>query len=255
MDQWRNKVAIVTGASAGIGAAICRDLCKNQVIVIGLARREDRLEQLQTSIKSCQEEAQFHYHKCDLTKEEDILAAFEFVANKFGGVDVLINNAGVFHNSSFFDEDNLVGMQMVIDTNFMALISCTKKAYKSMVERGCPGYIINISSSAGHVVPSVPGKPILNVYPATKHAVNALVQTLRHELNFFKRNQIRISNISPGCVKTEIATAAGLPLEAGLAGLAMLESDDVSDAVIYILSTPARVQIQDIIIRPTGEFF
>lgn len=255
MDQWQNKVAIVTGASAGIGAAICKDLCKHKVLVVGLARRIDRLEELQKAIQSDHAEAQFHFRKCDLTQEEDIQAAFEFVTNKFGGVDVLINNAGIFHNSSFFDDDNLLGMKKVIDTNLMALVSCTKKAYKSMVDRDSYGYIVNISSSAGHVVPVVPDKPMMNVYPATKHAVNALVQTLRHELNYFKRSKIRISNISPGCVKTEIAAAAGLPLEAGLAGLPMLEAEDVSDSVLYLLGTHPRVQIQDIFIRPTGEFF
>lgn len=256
MDQWRNRVAIVTGASAGIGAAICKDLCKHGLIVVGLARREDRLEQLQKDIKGGQVDAQFHYHKCDLTQEEDIKAAFDFVVTNYGGVDVLINNAGIFHNSSFLDDDNLMGMKMVIDTNFMAVVSCTKKAFQSMIDRDCSGYIVNISSTAGHVVPVLTTKPIVNVYPATKYAINALVQTLRHELNHFKKNKIRISNISPGCVKTEIAQAAGLSLDVdGYGNLAMLDPEDVSNSVMYVLGTSPRVQIQDIIIRPTGEFY
>lgn len=254
MDLWNNKVTVVTGASAGIGAEICRELCKFNVIVVGLARRVDRLEELQKNIQSTQKDAQFHFYQCDVTKEEDIQRAFEFVLTKFKGVDILINNAGIFHNSSFFDGDNLMGLKKVIETNLVALISCTKKAFACMIERDCPGYIINVSSTSGHVVPVERTKPIVNVYPATKHALSALVQTLRHELNYLKNKKIRISNISPGCVRTEITVAAGLSMD-NYSDWPLLETEDISKTVIFMLATDPRVQIQDIIIRPTGELY
>lgn len=253
MELWENKVVIVTGASSGIGATLCRDLCKHRLIVVGLARRLDRLEQLQNEIKSAQVDAKIHIRSCDLTSEEDIQSAFEYVLKNFGGVNILINNAGIFHNGTLLGDDNMTGLRRVVETNLMAVLSCTKRAFKSMVDREEPGYIINISSTAGHFVPTL-SEPITNIYPGTKHALNALVQVLRHELNYLKKNQIRVTNISPGCVKTEIAVAAGLPLE-GFANLPLLEPSDVSDSVLYVLGTNPRVQIQDIIIRPTGETF
>lgn len=251
MDLWKGKVAVVTGASAGIGAELCKDLCKRDVIVVGMARRLDRLELLKEKILETKKDAQFHPVKCDLMQESDIKAAFDHVISKLGGVDILINNAGIIQSMSFLDEDNLDKMKNVIETNITAVVSCTKKAYKSMSDRDVPGYIINISSIAGHEVPAVPSgmKPLLNIYPSTKYALAALVQVLRHELNYFKKNKIRVSNVSPGLVRTEIFEAGGLDLTPFAEYLSYLEPEDISDSVMYLLGTNPRVQIEDIIIQ------
>lgn len=103
------------------------------------------------------------------------------------------------------------------------------------------------------MVPVLAGiKPFLNIYPSTKYGLTALVQVLRHELNYAKNTKVRVSNISPGAVKTE--TLASIDGEVNLTALNMpsLEPEDVADAVLYMLSTPGRVQIQDLIIGPTG---
>lgn len=254
MDAWRGKVAIVTGASAGIGAALCKDLCKWNVIVVGMARRLENMGKLKDEILALNSSAKFHPIRCDLTKEEDIKSGFAEVIEKFGGIDILINNAGVISSQSILEDDSEDIVNKIIQTNVIAVVSCIKKAYKSMVARGTPGYIINVSSIVGHMVPNVAlGKPISNVYPSSKYAITALNHVLRSELNYFKQNKIRISNISPGLVKTEIAEAAGVPSSRYPSTFPFLQAGDVSDAIIYMLSTPTRVQIQDIIIKPTGE--
>lgn len=251
MELWKGKVAVVTGASSGIGEALCKDLCRLDVIVVGMARRIDRLEQLKKDIVATKSDAQFHSVKCDLTQESEIKTAFEYVVNTLGGVDVLVNNAGVVKQTSFFAEDNLDQLKSVIDTNLLGLISCTKKAFKSMSDRDVPGYIINISSVAGHMVPNLPG--MMNVYPSSKHGVTALNTVIRHELNYLKKNNIRVSNVSPGGVRTEIIEGSGLDKDNLPPGVHLLEPEDVSETVLYLLGTNPRVQVEDVIIRPKGE--
>lgn len=250
-------MAIVTGASSGIGAAVCRDLCKWNITVVGMARRLDRLNQLKDEIVAVNSGAKFYPIRCDLSKEEDIQSGFAEVVQRFGGVDILINNAGVATNQSILGDDSEESIARIIQTNILAVVSCTKKAYKSMVFRDAPGYIINVSSTLGHsVIASPPGtKPVQNVYPSSKFAITALNHVLRSELNYYKQNKIRISNISPGLVKTEILDAAGILMAKMIEHMPCLDASDISDAIIYILGTPTRVQIQDIIIKPTGEMF
>lgn len=257
MDQWKGKVAVVTGASSGIGATICKDLCQAGIIVVGLARRLDRLEKLKSDILAVKKDALFYEAKCDLTKEEDIQAAFKMVISLLGSVDILVNNAGVITYGSVLDDSvNLETMKRAMDTNLMGLISCTKKAFKSMADRDVPGYIINISSVAGHAVPNVPGvKPMFNIYPSTKHGLKAFCTVIRHELNFMKKTQIRVSNISPGAVRTELFEAGGISLDTFGDDLPLLEPEDVSNTVLYLLGTNPRIQIEDVIIRPIGESF
>lgn len=248
----------MTGASAGIGSVVCQDLCKHGVIVIGLARRLTRLQALKKEILAETADAQFYPARCDLSVENEIKVIFDYAIQMFGGVDILVNNAGIVRHTSFFDKDNLTDLKSIVDTNLIGLVSCTKKAYESMSERDALGYIINISSIAGRSVPNFPGvKPTMNVYPCSKYALTALITVLRHELNYFQKSKIRVSNVSPGAVATEIGEASGAPKELleSAKDFPALESKDISDAVLYLLGTNPRVQIEDFIIRPTGEMF
>lgn len=237
----------MTGASSGIGASICKELCKHGVIVVGLARRLEKLNQLREEILALNEKASFHSVKCDLTEESEIQAAFDYIQKSLCGVDILINNAGVAKDLLILESD-LDALKHIMDTNLTGLVSCTKKAYLSMSERNRPGYIINISSVAGYSVLTLPGgRPSTNVYSPSKFGLRALNTVLRHELNYLKKNNIRISTISPGLVKSELTGHMEM--------LPILEAQDISDVVVYMLGTDPRVQIEDVLIRPAGESF
>lgn len=253
MDRWSNKVAVVTGASSGIGEAICRDLCARQVIVVGLARSKERLGQIEVDITASG--GRFVPIVCDLTVEDQIGAAFERIVSELGGVDILVNNAGIFPNAGILEPGCDAVLTKTIETNLVGVISCTRKAYKSMSERDVDGYIINISSIAGHTVSAnLPGlKPFPAAYFASKFGLTALTKGIAQELVFYKNSKIRISNISPGMVETPIFTVGGFEGPSKI--LPMLQSEDVTSALVYILSTPSHVQIRDIILEAVGVAF
>ncbi|EAT40616.1 AAEL007669-PA [Aedes aegypti] len=245
MDRWTGKVAVVTGSSSGIGAAIAKDLAKAGMIVVGLARRVERTEALKEELPESAKEL-LHAVKCDVSKEEDILKTFQWVEEKFGGVDVMINNAGIGRQTDLLEAGNTEMLREVLDTNVMGLVLCSQQAYQSMKKRSVDGHIIHINSVCGHKVINFPK---LNIYTASKYAVTAITETMMNEL----RNagtKIKVTSISPGAVKTEI-----IPEAMRNGKFPMLEAEDISEAVLYALGTPPRVQIQELTIRPVGETF
>lgn len=254
MERWTNKVALVTGAGSGIGEAIARELCSNGVIVVGLDRLEDRLIKLSAALQSDYPSATFVSIVCDLTKEEQIKAAFNRIINDHGGVDILVNCAGLITNFAILEEGSDDDLATIFQTNVMALISCTKKAFKSMADRDTEGYIVNLCSVAGHTASIAPpgAKPFAAVYSPSKFAVVALNKMLGQELVYFNKPKIRISNVSPGVVQTDIFNAGGV---SGFENVPSLKPVDVANTVIYILSTPSHVQIRDIIVEPVGSAF
>ncbi|XP_065082199.1 farnesol dehydrogenase-like [Ochlerotatus camptorhynchus] len=245
MDRWTGKVAIVTGASSGIGAAIAKDLVKAGMVVVGLARRVERVEALKSDLPDSIR-SQLHAVKCDISKEEDILQTFKWVEEKLGGVDVLINNAGVARQMYLLEKGNTQKLREVMDTNVMGLVMCSREAYQSMKNRSVDGHIVHINSVAGHKVVDFPQ---LNIYSASKYAVTAITETMKNEL----RNagtKIKVTSISPGGVRTEI-----LPEAFKTGEFPLLEPEDISNAVLYVLGTPPRVQIHELMIKPVGENF
>uniref|UniRef100_A0A182MQY1 Oxidoreductase n=1 Tax=Anopheles culicifacies TaxID=139723 RepID=A0A182MQY1_9DIPT len=245
MDRWINKVAVVTGASSGIGAAIAEDLAKAGMITIGLARRVERVEQLKQSMPKAAA-ARLHAMKCDVSVEADIVQTFQRIRDTFGGVDVLVNNAGIVRSNNLLDVGTTADLRAVLDTNVTGLVLCSQWAYKSMVERKFDGHIVHISSIAGHIVPNIPK---LNIYPGTKHAVTAITETMRQEMRE-AGTKIKVTSVNPGGVKTEIIDSAAVP-----EGMPLLEAKDISAAVLYAIGTPPNVQVHEIIIKPIGEAF
>lgn len=180
MNRWNGKIAVVTGASSGIGSAVVVDLVNAGLKVIGFARRVERVDQLKSKVSSTAT-GELHSFKCDVSNEEDVLAAFAWVISKFGGVDVLVNNAGVMRlDTSLLTKNNTSAIRQVLDTNVMGVVYCTREAFQSMKSRGVAGHVILINSIGGHNVPNVPGITP-NIYSPSKFAVTAMTEVLRQE--------------------------------------------------------------------------
>ncbi|XP_044763507.1 farnesol dehydrogenase-like [Coccinella septempunctata] len=253
MEKWQGKVAIVTGASAGIGAAIAKALVQKGVLVAGLARRIDRIEELSRTLSMEEAPGKLYGLKCDITKEEDILKSFKWITENVGPVHILVNNAGLIKPTSL-TEGATQDWRKVFDVNVMALCICTREALKIMRKNKIDGHIIHINNIGGHVIPCIPkDESLMNVYPASKFAVTALTESLRQELKILK-SKTKVTSISPGMVITSefqknLGSAASLYYKDG----PTIKPSDVAEAVIYSLSTGENVQVQDLIIRPFGD--
>jgi NADP-dependent 3-hydroxy acid dehydrogenase YdfG len=183
----------------------------------------------------------------DLREEADILAVFAAIRQTWGGVDVLINNAGLGHKSPLMSGDTEAWREM-LEVNVLALCVCTREAIQDMQQRGDRGHIVHISSLSGHRVPGASG-----VYAATKFAVRALTEGLRQELRA-ANSAIRISAISPGFTETEFAEKYHNSPDIArdiYSRFPVLQPADVANAVAYVLAQPEYVQVHDVLVRPT----
>ncbi|XP_023178848.2 farnesol dehydrogenase [Drosophila hydei] len=257
MQRWRNKVAVVSGASAGIGAACARALVGAGLVVVGLARRQERIEEMRAKLPPA-EQRRLHARHCDITRESEVLAAFDWTQRELGGVHVLVNNAGIIATAELSGEGNTQAVRDTIETNLMGSVYCIREAFQAMRRQeqqqpAAEGHVIIVNSVAGQQVPNLgPQLPSLNVYPASKFALRAMQEIYRQE---FQRHQthVRVSTISPGIVDTDI-----LPEQ--IQGvikphMPMLRSEDVADAILWTIGTPSNVQVQNITIKPQGEKF
>ncbi|XP_022904171.1 farnesol dehydrogenase-like [Onthophagus taurus] len=245
MMDLNNKVAIVTGASAGIGAATVKALLKQGMKVVGFARRKEKIENLVEN-----HDGKLFAVSVDVTKPQEILAGFAWVTKNVGPVHVLINNAGVLGNSTVLTGD-LDTWQQLMDTNFMSYAITTKEAVKIMTANNINGYIININSTIGYYDLLMPNNVM---YRSSKIALRVMTENVRVELARMNSN-IRITSLSPGVVKTDIM-AATYGEEMGKemhSNIPYILSEDIADSILYVLSTPQRVNISEIMIRPTGE--
>ncbi|XP_022224854.2 farnesol dehydrogenase [Drosophila obscura] len=248
MDRWQNRVAVVTGASSGIGAACCRDLVAKGMIVVGLARREERLKELKASLPA-EQAARFHGRKCDVSQEQSVVDTFAWIDATLGGADVLVNNAGIVRSSAdIVNGGNGPDLRAILDTNVLGVAWCTREAFRSQQRRNVlDGHVVIINSVAGHRIPNIGIS--LGMYAPSKHAVTALTEVLRQEF-LHKKTQTKITSVSPGAVDTEIIDKHILE---AMPNLPMLRSEDVADAVTYCIQTPPNVQIHELTIKPIGE--
>ncbi len=243
LQRWRGKVAIVTGASSGIGMAIARALAGPGMKVAAGARTTSRLAQLQAELAA--QHAELLPVTVDLRDEASILAMFETVRKRWGGVDVLVNNAGV-GNYGALATGKTDEWRELLDVNVLAPAVCVREALKDMT--GKPdAALINISSIAAHRV--APGN-FAGFYSATKFALRAMTESLRAELAS-QKSPVKVAMISPAVTATEFhERATGNKQDLDFTPLA---PEDVAQALLYILSAPRYAQVQDVLIRPIGQ--
>lgn len=189
MDRWKGKIAVVTGASVGIGKAIVEDLVKHGLIVIGLARRVEKIEEYSKALSG-----KVHAYKCDVSNSESVKAAFTWIEENFGSIHILVNNAGILRNIKIFGESSISKeVDEVVSTNFTGLVICANEAFRLIKKSNDYGMIININSNAGHRVFFPSGGITHNVYPGTKFAVTATSEVMRQELILQKNDKVRVT--------------------------------------------------------------
>jgi NADP-dependent 3-hydroxy acid dehydrogenase YdfG len=245
-----NKVAIVTGASSGIGHATSLALSKAGVRVAVGARRTDRLQELEKKIINDKkdERGEIFIQKLDVTSKSNCDSFVDAVVRKWGKVDILINNAGLMP-LSYFKNRKVEEWERMIDVNIKGVLYCTSAVISYMLDKKS-GHIVNISSVAGRIV--FPGA---SVYCATKHAITAFSEGLRKELS--PEYKIRVTCIEPGAVSTELLETITDDSMAGLIqatkNMEILQSEDIANAVLYAIQAPNHVNVNEILIRPTAQ--
>ncbi|XP_061390586.1 farnesol dehydrogenase-like [Musca vetustissima] len=248
MERWQNKIAVVTGASSGIGAAVVKDLVNHGLFVIGLARRVECVEELKNHLPDAKK-SHLVAIKCDVSDLDSVNRAFDEIISKFGAVDILINNAGCLKGGQLVNMD-VREMQQILQTNVMGVIHCTQRAFKSMKERNFNGHVVIVNSIAGHKVPICSDLPEFNIYPPSKFAITAITELLRQEFKGLG-TKIKVTSISPGAVDTDIIP----DFIRNHANGSLLKAEDISSSIVYALSTPPHVQIHELMIKPVGEMF
>jgi NADP-dependent 3-hydroxy acid dehydrogenase YdfG len=240
-----SKIALVTGATSGIGRATARILAQNNYKIILCGRREDRLTELE---KELSEFTEIYTLSFDVRDKKAVFESINSLPSTFSKIDVLINNAGNAHGLDSIQNGDLDDWDAMIDINVKGLLYVSKAIIPKMIEQKS-GHIINIGSIAGKEV-----YPNGNVYCASKHAVDALSQGMRMDLNLYG---IRVGAIHPGMVETEFSEVRfkGDTDKAAntYKGLEPLKPEDIADIIHFVVSRPYHVNIADLIVFPTAQ--
>jgi len=232
----KNKVVIVTGASSGIGEATARQFGRQGAKLIIAARRVDKLEALAQEILAMGSGAEALVVQADLSKLEDIQSLIKQTVDKFGRIDVLVNNAGFGRLDWLENLDPLKDIQSQFDVNVLGVIQTTRQVLPIMIEQRS-GHIINMCSMA-----SLVATPTYTIYAACKHAVHGFSEALRREV---KPWGIDVSMIYPGGVATEFSAHAGIKRKtnATTPKSLLLTADQVGSAVAQLVRRPRAMWI------------
>lgn len=245
MNHLQKKVAIITGASSGIGAATALELARHGVKIVIAALDQSGIDKIVDSIKA--EGGLAAGLVTDVTRPEDCLALVKYATETFGSVDILINNAGLMLFSSWSDvvwED----WNKMVDVNIKGYLNAIAAVLPGMLDKN-DGQILNMASVAGHQVDAGAG-----VYSATKFFVHAMTESMRKDLGV--NNGIRVNTISPGVINTgwadKVSDPEGRKVAQELTKIA-ISPEDVASAVVYALNQPKNVTVNDLIVSPTRQ--
>jgi NADP-dependent 3-hydroxy acid dehydrogenase YdfG len=235
------RIAVVTGASSGIGAATARQLARAGFHVVAGARRSDRLEPLA-------EEVGATTLALDVTDPASVDAFTAAVADRHGHADLLVNNAGAALGLDPVADGHDQDWQTMLDTNVVGLLRVTR-GFLPLLRAAPHAHIVNLGSIAGfEVYPGGAG------YAASKHAVRAITQVLRLELN---GEPIRVTEIAPGMVETEFSVVRFRGDQARAdqvyAGVQPLTADDIADCIVWAVTRPPHVDIDVMVVRPVAQ--
>ena len=240
----KDKVAVVTGASSGIGAAVARALADEGMSVALAARRKEALLEVRETLGG---EAKSIVSATDVTDREGVRDLFDFAGRELGPVDILVNCAGVMYYTLLknLHEDD---WERTVDVNCKGTLNCVGAALSGMLDRGS-GHIVNISSDAGRKV--FPG---LSVYSASKFFIEALSQGLRLET---AGTGLKVTTIQPGNVATGLLSTSrdeeALALYGSPSGFPILAPEDVARSVVYALRQPDHVSVNEVLVEPRDE--
>jgi NADP-dependent 3-hydroxy acid dehydrogenase YdfG len=242
-------VALVTGASSGIGAATARQLAITGATVALVARRKDKLESLAEEIGEAGGMALVI--ECDVTKQDQAVGAVERTVSELGRLDTLVNNAGVMLLGPV-DGAPLAEWQLMVELNVLGLLYCAHAATPHLLRAAADGPrhvadMVNISSVAGRFARSGNG-----VYSLTKHGVGAFSESLRQEL---AKRYVRISLVEPGATATELASHNRTEVLESIKSQfgQTMAAEEIADAITYIVTRPRTVAINEMLIRPTEQ--
>lgn len=239
------KIALITGATSGIGYATAKLFAKHGIGLILCGRREERLAKIKTELGSLTSVWTLNF---DIRNRQEVNAAIGSLPKAFSNINILINNAGNAHGLDTIDEGNPDDWDAMLDINVKGLLYITKAILPKMVLHKS-GHIINIGSTAGKEV-----YPKGNVYCASKHAVDAINQGMRIDLNQYG---IRVGAVNPGLVETEFSTIRfkGDRERADnvYKGFKPLTAEDIADIIYFVISRPYHVNIADLVVMPTAQ--
>lgn len=245
MSNWNGKTIVITGASSGIGEATAERFVQEGSNVVLAARRQDRLEEIQSRLNS--HKGRVTIKPTDVTSQEEVQNLVQFAIDEFGQVDVLFNNAGLMP-LSFMKNTKVDEWERMVDVNVKGVLYGIAAVLPHMLERN-EGHILTTSSVAGHEV-----MPTGAVYCGTKFAARVIMEGLGKEV---ANSNVRTTSISPGIVATELTDT--ITDEEALAGMKKggditpLQSKDIAEAVFYAVNQPEYVDVNEIIVRPNHQ--
>ena len=238
------KIALITGATSGIGESTAYELAKKYSLIL-CGRNKEKLNQLEDNLSSVTKVITL---KFDVRNHKEVSEKILSLDNSWNNIDLLINNAGNAHGLDFIHEGDIKDWDMMIDTNVKGLLYVTKYVLESMIKNNS-GHIINIGSLAGREVYEKG-----NIYCATKHAVNAISKAMRIDLN---KTGIKVSEINPGLVETDFSNVRfkgdSDRAEKVYQGYKALQADDIADIIEFVINRPDHVNIADILVLPQAQ--